>query len=71
MYQQTVIEQQISPPSNLITACNRFLMSVYDEVGQNVNLTNIPERQESKIEIISILGSDGMGSNIHKRKVDN
>ena len=46
-------------------------MSGNDEVGQNVNLTNIPVPQESKKEVISILGNDGMGSDIHTRKEEN
>ena len=36
-------------------------MSGYAEVGKIVNLTNIPGPQESKIEIISVLGNYGMG----------
>ena len=37
-------------------------MSGDDEVGQHVNLTNIPGPQESNRYIISVLGNDGMGS---------
>ena len=41
------------------------------KVGQHVNLTNIPGSQVSKREISSVLGNDGMGSDIHTRKEDN
>ena len=36
-------------------------MSGDEEVGQHVNRTNILGPQESKIDIISVLGNDGMG----------
>ena len=43
--QKTVIGQQISPPSKIMRARNRFLMSRYDEVGKQVMPTSIPEPQ--------------------------
>ena len=43
----------------------------WDEVGQHINLTNIPGPQKSKREIISVLGNNGMGSDINTRKEDN
>ena len=45
-YQQTVIELQFHPKSNLTRESNRFQMSGFDEVGQNFNLTNTPVTQE-------------------------
>ena len=51
-----------------------FLMSGDDEIGQHIIPTNIPRysgRQESKIEIISVIGNYGMGSDMHKIKEDN
>ena len=43
-------------------------MSGDDEVGQNVDLNNIPGPQESKKEIIYVLGNDRMGSDMHTIK---
>ena len=42
-----------------------------DEVGQHVNLTNIPGPQKSKREIIYVLGNYGMGLYMHTRKEGN
>ena len=46
-------------------------MSGDDEVGQHVNLNNITGPQESNIDIIYVLGNDGMGLDMHTRKEDN
>ena len=51
-----------------------FLVSRDDEIGQHIVPTNIPRYsgpQESKIDIISVLGNYGMGSDMHKIKEDN
>ena len=40
---------------------NKFPMPEDGEVGQHINLTNIAGPQESKREIFSVLGDDGMG----------
>ena len=56
------------PPSNGMRVSNRFLTSGDNEVGQNVNLTNISVTQESKRYIISVLGNDSIGSFIHTIK---
>ena len=44
-YQQTDIDQNKSPPPNVIRASNRFLMLGDNEVGPHVNLANIPGPQ--------------------------
>ena len=49
-------------------AGRRFPILGDDEVGQHVNLTNIPVPQESKRDTISVLVNDGMGSDTHTRK---
>ena len=47
---------------------NRFPTSGDNEVGKNVNFTNISVKQESKRYIISVLGNHSIGSYIHTRK---
>ena len=43
-------------------------MSGYDDFGKHVNLTNIPGPQESKRGIISVIGNNGIVSDMHTRK---
>ena len=60
-FHQTVVEKYISPPEHGIRSSNKFPMPEDGEVGQHNNLTNIAGPQESKREIFSVLGDDGMG----------
>ena len=45
-----------------------FPMSWDDEFGQHVIFTNIPQPEESNIEIISVLFNYGMVSDMYTRK---
>ena len=41
-----------------------------NEVGQHINLINIPGPQESNRDIIAVIGKYGMVSDMHKIKDD-
>ena len=52
-------------------ASNTFPILVDDEVGQHVNLNNTSGPQETNRDIISVLGNDGMVSDMHTRNEEN
>ena len=66
--QQTDIEEQLSPPSTVTKASGIMLVSGGDEVVQHFSPTNIPGPKYPKRDIISVLGNNGMGSDMHTRK---
>ena len=47
---------------------NRFPMSGCDDVGQHVNLNNMPGPKKSKRDKMYVLGNYGIGLYMHKRK---
>ena len=48
-------------------ASNSLLVSMDDDICQQVIPTNQPGPQESKREKISVIVNDGIGSDMHKR----
>ena len=62
------MKEYISPSSTAMKASGILQMSGCDEADQYISPTNIPGPQEPKIDIMRVLGNNGMCSDIRTRK---